>query len=93
MGIRIAMGASSATIRSIVVREGLELTGVGLVIGLLLALAVGRLMASVLFGVSAFDPITLLSVAALFAGVAALASATPAIRAGRVDPIQVLRIE
>lgn len=93
MGIRIAMGASSRSIRSTVVTEGLKLTGMGLAFGLLLALAVGRLMASILFGVSPFDPMTLLGVAALFAAVATVASAVPAIRAGRVDPIKVLRIE
>jgi predicted permease len=94
MGIRIAMGASKGDIRSAVVSEGLKLTGLGLVIGFVLALGVGKVLSSfLLYGVSGFDPATFGSVLILFVAVAALASLVPAIRAGRVDPLKVLRTE
>jgi len=93
MGIRIAMGASTRDIRTVVVGEGLKLTGAGIAIGLVLAAVVGRLMASLLYGVSPFDPVTMGGVLALFVTVAAVASAMPAIRAGRTDPREVLTAE
>jgi putative ABC transport system permease protein len=69
------------------------LTGVGLVIGGLGAYALTRLMAGLLFGIGARDPLTMVSVAIVLAGVAMLASYVPARRAMRVDPIVALRYE
>ena len=93
IGIRIAMGASGPEVRRLVVGEGLRLTGIGMGIGLVLALVAGKLMASMLFGVSPFDPLTLALVLATFSIVSLMASLIPASRAGRVDPLRVLRAE
>ncbi|MCH7565492.1 MAG: ABC transporter permease, partial [Gemmatimonadetes bacterium] len=93
MGIRIAMGASGASLRRLVVSEGLKLTAIGLVMGFVLSLGLGKVMSSILFGVSPFDPVTFGSVLVLFLIVAAVASVIPAVRAGRVDPLEALRAE
>ncbi|MBV9733245.1 MAG: FtsX-like permease family protein, partial [Verrucomicrobia bacterium] len=91
IGIRIAVGARSVNILQLVVRQGLKLTGIGLIIGIVTALALARLMSSTLFGVSADDPISLL-IAVLVLGIAALfACLLPALRATRIDPIAALR--
>jgi predicted permease len=93
MGVRIALGATRRQIRRTVVSDGLRLTGVGLVVGLIAAVALARLTASMLYGVSPFDPATLAGVLALFLVVSAVASLVPAARASRTDPIHVLRSE
>jgi len=93
LGVRIALGATVGEIRKIVVGDGLKLASVGLGVGLVASLLLGQLLTAVLFEVSPFDPITLWSVLVLFASVAALASFMPARRAGRTDPIRVLRME
>jgi putative ABC transport system permease protein len=77
----------------LVLDRGVVLTGVGLVIGLAGAVALTRLMASVLFQVDARDPMTMVSVAIVLASVAMLASYVPARRAMKVDPIVALRYE
>jgi putative ABC transport system permease protein len=93
LGVRIAMGATVGEIRSIVVGDGLKLTGIGLGVGMVASLALGPFLAAGLFGVSPFDPVTLVGVMTLFAVVAALASFIPAQRAASTDPISVLRSE
>lgn len=93
IGLRIALGASNGHIRSVVVGEGLRLTGIGMAIGLVLALGAGRVMGSLLFGVRPFDPVSLGVVLVLFLLVATAASLMPAVRAGRVDPLGVLKSE
>jgi len=93
LGVRIALGATRGEIRRSVVTDGLRLAGIGLGIGIVAALGVGRLLSSVLYGVSPTDPVTLGGVFLLFVGVAALASFVPAARAARTDPIGVLRAE
>jgi predicted permease len=91
IGVRIALGASKREIRRVVVGDGLKLTGVGLVLGLLAALGLAELVSAMLFGVSATDPVTLGGVMVLFMAVSALASYVPAARASKTDPIAVLR--
>ena len=93
IGIRMALGAHQSTVVGDVMRQGLSLAGVGIVMGLLAALGLGRLVASLLFGVSAADPVTLVAVMATIAAVAALASGLPAWRASRIDPTIALRSE
>ena len=93
IGIRAALGATRANLLRLVLDRGVLLTLVGLAIGLAGALGVTRLMASLLYGVGARDPLTMVSVAAILAGVALLASYVPARRATRVDPIVALRWE
>lgn len=93
LGVRLALGASGAEIRRRVVGDGLKLTGIGLAVGLVMAVGLGRLLASLLYGVRAADPLTLVSVLLLFLGVATLASLVPAVRASRTSPASVLRAE
>lgn len=93
LGVRMALGASRGEIRAGVVRDGLALTSVGLGVGLVAALALGRAISSALYGVSSFDPVTLGAILVLFLVVAAVASLVPAARASRTDPVRALRSE
>ena len=93
IGIRVALGAESRDILKLVARQGLSLVAAGLAAGLLAAWALTRAMASLLIGVSATDPLTYATVAALLAAVAVAACWIPARRALRVDPMVALRYE
>jgi predicted permease len=93
IGIRMALGAAPASVLGMVLRNAMTMALCGIVVGALAALFVTRLMASMLYGVGATDPITFGAVAAILAGVAFLASYLPARRATRVDPMVVLRYE
>jgi predicted lysophospholipase L1 biosynthesis ABC-type transport system permease subunit len=93
IGIRIALGSSLRGVTQMFVREGLILTGIGAVCGMVAALAVTRLMSSLLFGVSPDDPVTYVAVFAGLALAAMAASWLPARRAAAVDPIVALRSE
>ena len=93
IGIRIALGANRFDVLRMVLGYGMQMTLIGVVIGTAAALGLTRLMASVLFGVSASDPMTFFCVAALLAVVAAAACYIPARRAMRVDPMVALRYE
>ncbi len=93
MGIRMAMGASSGDVLRMVVRQALAMTGVGLVAGLIAAVAGARLISSLLVNVGATDPATFAGAAALLAAVSVLASYLPARRATKVDPMTALRCE
>jgi putative ABC transport system permease protein len=93
LGIRIALGAAPAAVRRMVVGQGVGLVAAGLALGVAGAIALTRLMASLLYGVSATDPVTYAGVAAVLVGVAVLASYLPARRATRVDPMIALRAD
>jgi putative ABC transport system permease protein len=93
IGIRSALGASERSILRLVLDRGVLLTAGGLVIGTAGAFGLTRLMAGMLFGVSARDPMTMVSVGIVLASVAVLASYVPARRAMKVDPIVALRYE
>ena len=93
IGIRIALGARAGDVRKLFLRHGLELTAVGIVLGIGLAVVVTRVMASYLFGVQPIDPLTYVAVSALLAGIAALATYLPARRAARIDPNVALRAD
>jgi predicted permease len=93
IGVRAALGAARADLLRMVLGQGLRLVVFGLLIGLVGAFALTRVMESLLFGVSATDPLTFAAVATLLVAVSAAASLIPALRAARVDPVTALRTE
>jgi predicted permease len=93
IGVRLALGASTANILGLVLRAGALQVGLGLLLGLLGAFAASRLLQQALYEVQPFDPLVFSSVAAFFALVAALACLIPARRATQIDPMNALRAE
>ncbi len=91
IGLRLALGAGRGTVLRMVVGQAMTLAVVGLALGMVGAMASGRLMRGLLFGVEPFDLPTFLAAGAAFGGVALVASALPALRASRVDPVEALR--
>jgi len=93
IGVRSALGATRADILALVVRQGMMLTLLGAVIGLMAGVAASSAIAALLFGVSRFDPVTYGGVTALLLSVSAIACFVPALRAASIDPIRALRNE
>jgi ABC-type antimicrobial peptide transport system permease subunit len=92
-GIRLALGADSKALRNMIVRQAMKLAAAGIIAGTATALALTRLIETMLYGVSPRDPLVFASVAILLGAVALLASYLPARRAVRIDPIVALRYE
>ena len=92
-GIRLALGADSKALRNMIVRQAMKLASAGILAGTVTALALTRLIETMLYGVSPRDPLVFASVAILLGAVALLASYLPARRAVRIDPIVALRYE
>jgi len=93
IGIRVALGATSPNVAFLVMRAGLQWACVGVVIGIGGALAFGQALSNLLFGITATDPVTLVTVIAVLTAVAAAASSLPTLRATKVDPTVALRHE
>ncbi|MFL6527782.1 MAG: ADOP family duplicated permease [Chthoniobacterales bacterium] len=93
IGIRMALGAKRSDVLKMTVKQGLKLVGFGLAIGLVVAFVLTRVMATLLFGISATDPITFVSISLVLMAVALLASYIPALRATKVDPMIALRYQ
>jgi len=91
IGIRVALGACRSQVLWMVLKQGLALVGLGLGAGLVAAFLLSHLMASVLFGVPATDPLTFAAVIAVLLGVAVLACLLPARRATSINPMVALR--
>ena len=90
IGIRMALGARAGDVQGMVIRQGMKLTAIGVLIGLVIAFAVTRLMTALLFQVGATDPVIYAGIATLLAAVAVAACWLPSRRAARVDPIRAL---
>jgi ABC-type antimicrobial peptide transport system permease subunit len=93
IGVRVALGASSARVLGMVMKEGMVLSGLGLLIGVALGAGLSRFASSLLVGVRPTDPLTYVGMALLLAAVTGLACLVPARRASRVDPMVALRAE
>jgi len=93
IGLRIALGAQARDIVRLILKQGLALTLIGLALGIVVSVALTRLMKSLLFGVGTTDPLTFVVIAMLLTAVALLACWVPARRATRVDPMVALRCE
>ena len=93
IGVRIALGATPRGVVRLIIGQGMRVVAVGILAGVAGALALSRLMTSVVYGVRVTDPLTYGGVAALLAAVAFVASYVPARRATRIDPLSAMRTE
>jgi ABC-type antimicrobial peptide transport system permease subunit len=93
MGVRIALGARATDVMRLVVGQGLRLAMTGVVAGVVVSLLASRVLRSLLYETSTGEPMVMVAVAAVLVAIAGLASAVPARRAARVDPVKVMRAE
>ncbi|MDQ6861506.1 MAG: FtsX-like permease family protein [Verrucomicrobiota bacterium] len=93
IGIRMALGAQRTAVQWMILREGMIMLGGGIVLGLLLAIATGRLLSGMLYQVGALDPLAFTVAPTVLAGAALVATWLPARRATRIDPMAALRSE
>jgi putative ABC transport system permease protein len=93
IGIRMALGARRADVLQMTIKQGLKLVGAGMILGLAAAFILTRVLESLLFGISATDPVTFFGISLVLLAVAILPSYLPALRATKVDPIIALRAQ
>jgi ABC-type antimicrobial peptide transport system permease subunit len=93
VGIRMSLGARRSDVLMLVVREGMTLTGVGLAIGITLALLASQVLSGLLYGIGTRDPLTFVTVAVVLGGIAFFANLIPAGRATQVQPVVALKYE
>jgi ABC-type antimicrobial peptide transport system permease subunit len=93
IGVRMALGARYGDVLALVLRQGLTLACLGIMVGFVGALGLTRLLSSLLFGITATDPLTFATAPVILLGVAALACWIPARRAARIDPVLAVRQE
>jgi putative ABC transport system permease protein len=93
IGIRMALGAQPRDVLGLIIKQGMALALVGIFLGLLVSLALGRVLASQLYGVSSTDPVTFTAISLLLMFVALIACYIPALRATKVDPMIAVRYE
>jgi putative ABC transport system permease protein len=93
IGVRAALGATRGSLVAMVLRQGMMLIGIGVVVGLVAAVAASQAIAALLFGVSRLDPLTYGGVVLLLAVVSVIACGVPALRAAKIDPMVALRYE
>ena len=93
LGIRMALGAGKTDVLRLILGQGMRLTAIGLLLGLMASIALTRLISGLLFGVSARDPLVIGLVAVLLGGAALIANVVPAQRAMKVEPLVALRNE
>jgi putative ABC transport system permease protein len=91
IGVRMALGAAPEDVRFMVAMQGMRLAVLGILIGIPSALALTRIMVSLIFGIPTWDPLVLAGVALLLSAVALCAASIPAVRATRIDPMDALR--
>jgi ABC-type antimicrobial peptide transport system permease subunit len=92
-GVRMALGAKRRDIVGLVVRDGLKLSSIGVIVGIVVALPLTRFVRVLLFGITATDPVTFLWVSLALVLVTAAACYVPARRAIRIDPVKALRVD
>jgi hypothetical protein len=93
IGVRMALGADRMHVVRLILKQGMRLTGIGIVLGLMVSFAVTRLLADLLYGIKPADPLTYVSVSLLLAIVALVSCYVPARRAASIDPMKSLRAE
>jgi len=93
VGVRLALGAEPSQLLTMIVGQAAKLAGIGVAIGLAIALPMAPLLDSQLYGVTSFDPLTFISVPLVLVLIAALAALVPARKAMRIDPLAALRID
>jgi putative ABC transport system permease protein len=93
LGLRMALGADRHDLLRLVVREGMIVAAAGIVMGVLIAVAMGRALSALVFGISVWDPMTYAGVLIVLAAVSLIACLVPAFRASRVDPMAALRLD